>query len=150
VRSRSFFWGLLLIVAVLAGCNRYVTRAKRAYNDGRYLEASEHLDGHEKEVYDLPPRLRADYGIYRGLSLMALGDLNGAYQWLTFAYEVEQKNPGTLKAEQRAALDRGWWQLAQLRGGPRIVVPPGGAILVPAPAPTAADPAVAPAPEPAP
>jgi hypothetical protein len=103
VKPRSLFWGLLLIVAVLAGCNRYVGRAKRAYNDGRYLEASEHLDGREAEVYDLPPRLRADYGIYRGLSLMMLGDLNGAHQWLSFAYEVEQKNPGTLSAAARAS-----------------------------------------------
>lgn len=123
---------------MVGGCNRYVGRAKRAYNDGRYLEASEKLGERESEIDDLAPRQQADYGIYRGLSLMMLGDLNGAHQWLSFAYEVEKVNPGALKPEQRAILDRGWWQLAQARGGPRIPVPTGATILVPGPAPAPA------------
>jgi len=116
---------------MLTGCGGgYVGRARRDYGDGRYLEAAERLGQHEADLYDLAPRRQAEYGIYRGLSLMMLGDYAGAHQWLSFAYTVERQNPGALKPEQRAELDRGWAQLASTLA-PQLVPP--GAIVVPAP-----------------
>lgn len=122
-----------------------MARAKRAYEDGRFLEASEKLADREPDVGELSPRKQADYGIYRGLSLMMLGDARGAQQWLTFAYEVERLHPGTIEPEQRAVLDRGWWQLSQLLGGPTVTVP-SGSLVVPSPTGTVIIPPAAPPP----
>src|SRR5262249_28084784 len=138
---------VLLAGLFAAGCGGgYVGRARRDYSDGRYLEAAERLGQHESELDELSPRRQAGDGVYRGLSLLMLGDFGGAHRLPNSAYEVERQNPGTLKTEQRADLDRGWAQLAQtLAGG--VVAP--GVIVVPAPRDGATPPAGR-TPEPAP
>lgn len=123
--TRRDLIALLALGLFASGCARYVGRAKRAYAQGRYLEAAEQLAEHEAEVYDLAPRKQADYGIYRGLSLLMLGDLPNAHRWLWFAYEVERHNPGTLTPEQRASLHGGFWEL-QRRMGVEVPAPPHG------------------------
>ena len=60
--------------------------AKHAYSQGRYLEAAEELGEHEDEVSKLSPRRKAEYGLYRGLSLMMLRDYHGAEEWMSFAF----------------------------------------------------------------
>jgi hypothetical protein len=131
----------VLVVSLLSlvACGGYIGRAKRDYNQGRYLEAAEQLGEHEEELGDLPNRKQAEYGIYRGLSLLQLGDYASATRWLSFAYTVEQANPGTLKPEQRALLDRGLLQLNQA-----VQLSPGNVVVPTAPS------AVAPEPEPSP
>jgi hypothetical protein len=112
---------------MLAGCGGYIGGAKRAYSQGRYLEVAEELGEREPEVSELSPRRKAEYGMYRGLSLMRLRDYPGAMQWMSFAYEVERQSPGALKPEQRLELDEGFVHVTQRLGAappPRVMVPP--------------------------
>ncbi|MCC6217091.1 MAG: hypothetical protein IT376_19690 [Polyangiaceae bacterium] len=102
---------LALGVAFGASCTAYVKHGGALYAEGRYVEAAEVF---ERTEYRLPaegPREQAEYGLYRGLTLMALGDLDRAERWLTYAYEVEQHTPGALVAERKALLQRGWAEL---------------------------------------
>jgi hypothetical protein len=131
--------GLVLAAVLAVGCDRYVGRARRAYQDGRYLEAAERLSEHEHEVADLPPRRQAEYGLYRGLCLLMLGEVDGAHRWLHFAYQVERAEPGALAPEQRAELDRGWAQLLAALAAAQVVeqaVPAAPVLPPPEPAPS--------------
>lgn len=128
----------VVLGAALLGCGGYLGRAKKAYNEGRYLESAERLEKHERDVQELSPRKQIDYGIYRGLSLMMLGDYVGAEIWLTYAREVAAQAPGEFTPNQKAALERGEWNLKQALQNakelPRenVVAPPGvGTIFVP-------------------
>jgi len=96
-----------------AGCGGYLGNARSAYHDGRYLEAAETLGEHEGEVAEMPPRKQADYGLYRGLSLMKLGDSVGAAEWLGFTATLEQQRPGTLRSEQLRQLAAGLDELSR-------------------------------------
>ena len=87
------------------GCGSYLGSAQRAYQDGRYLEVAENLSNHEAEVPRLEPAKQANYGLYRGLSLMRLGDQEAASHWLDFAANVEKKRPGSLLPAQRRELE---------------------------------------------
>jgi hypothetical protein len=128
------------LAAFALGCGGYIGGAKRAYHEGRYLEAAEKLHQHEPEINDLPPRKQADYGIYFGLSLLKLGDYAGAYRWFSFAHAVDRHRPGTLSAEQRGELDQGFWQLAQTPAAvpvfpPGALPPPQQTLVAPPPPP---------------
>jgi hypothetical protein len=87
------------------GCGSYLGTAQRAYQEGRYLEVAEDLGDHEAEVPKLPPAKQANYGFYRGLSLMRLGDHDAASHWLDFAADVEKNRPGSLAPAQRRELE---------------------------------------------
>jgi len=136
---RVFSWFVcVLVAAALLGCSGYLGRAKRAYSEGRYLESAERLEKHEPDVRELSPRKQIDYGIYRGLSLMMLGDYVGAEMWLTYAREVAAQAPGELTPNQKAVMERGEFNLRQALQNvkelprERVVAPPGvGTIFVP-------------------
>lgn len=130
--------GLVVGLAVgLTCCVHYVERAERAYGDGRYLEAAEDLAAHEQELAQLTPARRAQYGMYRGLSLLELGEIAGAERWLRYSEEVEDQAPGSLTPLQQAKLRRGLAQLDELTDAPRSAppsqVPPPPRVPVPAP-----------------
>jgi hypothetical protein len=152
---------VLLAASLLAGCGGYVGRARRAYAEGRYLEAHERLAQHEHEVSRLSPRKQAEYGLYRGQALLMLGDHAGAHQWLSFSYDVQRAEPRALGDEERYELDRAWARLAAALAAAQGVALPAGATVVtpgagppaplPPPPPTLPTPAAtAPAPAPAP
>ena len=89
----------------VSGCGSYLGSAQYAYQEGRYLEVAENLGEHEAEVPKLEPAKQARYGLYRGLSLMKLGDNDAAGHWLDFAAEIEKKRPGSLPPAQRRELE---------------------------------------------
>ncbi len=123
----------------LYGCTSYVKRGTALYSDGRYVEAAEVFERTEYRLQGASPRERADYGLYRGMTLLVLGDLHNAQRWLGYAYEVEQAHPGCLRSDKRALLERGWYQVGQrLRAAPPPPMPPGTAIAAsqPPPSPT--------------
>jgi hypothetical protein len=101
--------GLLLIT----GCSSYVKRGEALYADGRYIEAAEVFERTEGRVGEASARQRAEYGMYRGLTLLVLGDLANARRWMNYAYVVERALPGSLSTDRRALLDRGWYELGQ-------------------------------------
>jgi hypothetical protein len=96
-----------------AGCSSYVKRGEALYADGRYVEAAEVFERTELRLSESSVRQRAEYGLYRGLTLLVLGDLPNAHRWMTYAYNVERARPGSLGAEHRARLDHGWSELGR-------------------------------------
>jgi tetratricopeptide (TPR) repeat protein len=142
---------LTLALGALGACSGYVKRGSSLYADGRYIEAAEVFERTEYRLPESSPRERAEYGVYRGMTLLVLGDLRGAERWLKYAYDVERHAPGTLREDRRALLDRGWFELGQrLRAEPPpSAEPPGTAIAasqppppVPPPSPDGAPPPV--------
>jgi tetratricopeptide (TPR) repeat protein len=112
-----------LAAIALAACSGYVKRGSALYSDGRYVEAAEVFERTEYRLSEADSRERAEYGLYRGMTLLVLGDLRNAQGWLAYAYEVDRRDPGALRADRRALLDRGWFELGQrLRTKP----PPAG------------------------
>ena len=104
--------GMACCSAIGSACSElsYVGRAKVAYEEGRYLEVAESLAARERELDELPAWKKARYGLYRGLSLMQLGDPEEGRRWLHYARDVELRE-ATLDEEQRQALSRGLSEL---------------------------------------
>src|SRR5262249_6299270 len=114
---RTLRFVLPLVAFTTAGCATYIGHAKKSYAEGRYLETEERLGNHEIDVPYLATDNQCLYRLYRGMALMALGDGPGAQRWLAFAYDVVRQNPGVLRPQERAMLDRAWYQLSA--GSPR-------------------------------
>ena len=110
---RRFTLLLPLVWVALTGCETHVRRGTTLYADGRYVEAAEVFERTEYRLTEYTPRERAEYGLYRGMTLLVLGDLPNSRRWLTYAYEVERVAPGALRSDRRALLDRGWFELGQ-------------------------------------
>ena len=110
----------------LPGCATFLGRGKRDYAQGLYLQASEEFAQHEEDVPYLSPSAQVDYGLYRGLSLMNLGDARGAHRWLAFANQVEKDNPGSMRPAQRLEIERAITKLTHgtAQPGEALVEPP--------------------------
>ena len=132
-----------MMVAAATACSNYVKRGSALYTEGRYVEAAEVFERTEHRLKDATPREAAEYGLYRGLTLLVLGDLPNAHRWLTYAYQVEQAHPGSLRSNRRALLDSGWYELGKLmQSGPaRMPLPTALAASELAPSPTPPEPA---------
>jgi hypothetical protein len=80
--------------SVADGVARAVALAEGQFRDGRYPEAKETLGSID------PPcagdGLRARYALYRGLTLVALGDRGRGNAWLREAWALERDHRGTL------------------------------------------------------
>jgi tetratricopeptide (TPR) repeat protein len=113
-----------LSLLLLAACSSYVKRGEVLYADGRYIEAAEVFERTEGRIGEASLRQRAEYGMYRGLTLLVLGDFSNAQRWMNYAYGVERAAPGSLSSDRRALLDRGWYEVGQrLRAIPRQPAP---------------------------
>jgi tetratricopeptide (TPR) repeat protein len=101
------------------GCAAHAYRGSALYQEGRYIEAAETF---ERTAYRLPTAVaqdQAEYGLYRGLNFLRLGDLSGAREWLSYATQIERDRPGTLDAQEKSVLTQGWAELeARLRQEP--------------------------------
>lgn len=109
--------GAVVVACTLFACEGYVRHGSALYGDGRYIEAAEVFERTEHRLGEYTPREKAEYGLYRGMTLLVLGDLGNARRWMAYSYEVERANPGTLRADRRALLDRGWFELGQRQRG---------------------------------
>lgn len=121
---RAHYIGLILVSAPLGalGCGGNVARGHALYSDGYYVEAAEVFERNERRLSEWPPEKRASYGLYRGMTLMQLGDHPGAARWLAYARWVSQEHPGTLRAQEVALLIEGQQALGYRIG------PPGPAV----------------------
>lgn len=141
--TRSRWAGIVLVSATLleVGCSGNVARGHTLYSDGYYVEAAEVFERSERRLSEWPPEKRAAYGLYRGMTLLQLGDLQGARRWLAYAHWVAGEHPGALRSEEVALLDRSQQDLNL-----RLGRPPGESpvrVLVTAEPPMAAPPAPA-------
>ena len=120
---------------LLVGCSGYVNRGQALYADGHYIEAAQAFEYTEERLPESSPREQAEYGIYRGLTLLVLGDYHGAERWFEYASEVEGKAPGTLRPQTRDLLARGWNELEVKRSTvPALSSPPNTAVAASQPA----------------
>jgi hypothetical protein len=104
---------IALSLVLFTACSSYVKRGEVLYADGRYIEAAEVFERTEGRIGEASLKQKAEYGMYRGLTLLVLGDLNNARRWMNYAYGVERAAPGSLSSDRRALLDRGWYELGQ-------------------------------------
>ncbi len=102
---RSLRAGVIVgaVACATQACGGHVSRGHSLYDGGYYVEAAELFERSEARLSSWPPRDRAAYGLYRGMTLLELGDLQGAARWLAYARWIADENPG--------ALDRGEAQL---------------------------------------
>ena len=94
-----------LLALSLIGCTFYVSRGSDLYFQGRYIEAAQVLEQTESRLADAEPDEHAEYGLYRGATLLRLGDLDGALHWLSYAQSWERRHPGSLRADERELLE---------------------------------------------
>lgn len=109
--------GVALILSALGvmGCDATTDlQARNAYDEGRYLDAAERLERAESGLAALPPERRARYGLYRGLSLLRLGEVEGARRWLEYV-ELNRQLVARLADHERRKLREG---LIEARAAP--------------------------------
>jgi tetratricopeptide (TPR) repeat protein len=109
------FINLTLICIVITGCGSSIGRGTTLYQQQSYIEAAEVFERTQSRLTMMDPVERARYGLYRGLTLMALGDLRGAERWLDYAEAQEHGQPGLLAREERAMLTHGRMDLGERR-----------------------------------
>jgi hypothetical protein len=88
---------LLLVLGLLPACGNPVRHGRTLYVEGRLIEAAEVFEHGEAHLAKMSDRDRVSYGLYRGATLLKLGDLDGAGRWLYFAQQAENHNPGSLE-----------------------------------------------------
>jgi hypothetical protein len=100
VPAVRFGLAALLLGASLIGCTHYVGRGSDLYHQGRYVEAAHVLEKSEARLSGATVAEQASYGLYRGATLLRLGDLTGAGRWLAYAESVAGSDPLALSPEQ--------------------------------------------------
>jgi hypothetical protein len=98
---------VLGFAAIAWSCaSRYVTRGADLYAGGHYIEAAEVFERTERRLPDASLAERARYGLYRGATLLALGDAHRAGGWLAYCDDIVTKDPSTLNDEEQVMLKR--------------------------------------------
>jgi hypothetical protein len=92
--------GVLMSALVVCGCSHYLARGSDLYYQGRYIDAAHVFQNSEERLASAPQEERAEYALYRGCTLLRLGDLAGAERWLGYAQATE----GSLDASERHLL----------------------------------------------
>lgn len=105
----------LLSVAIVAlssvACGGHAYRGSSLYQEGRYIEAAETFERTERGLTAVGAHEQAEFGLYRGLTFLRLGDLPSARDWLAYASRIERQVPGTLDGTELRLLDKGWREL---------------------------------------
>ena len=111
----SFCWAFAgALVASACAELSYVGKAEMAYDEGRYFEVAESLAAREGDMRTLPAWKRARYGVYRGLSLLKLGEYESAEEWLRYAQKLDEEHH-TLAGHQRERLEQGLAEIARVK-----------------------------------
>ncbi len=101
----------LLLPLSMSACSGSFQRGIDLYAEGRWVEAADVFDHYEYRLTDSDATDRARYGLYRGLTMLALGDLRDSERWLNYATQAERTTPGLLEPSHRYLLDWGWREL---------------------------------------
>jgi hypothetical protein len=81
-----------------------LNRGANYYIERRYIDAAQVFEHAEPELVAYDDAQRARYGLYRGATLLELGDMTEAERWLMFGHQLAAKNPGALSGTERTAL----------------------------------------------
>ncbi|HTM43859.1 MAG TPA: hypothetical protein VL137_02830 [Polyangiaceae bacterium] len=100
----------LLALLLLGGCAS-TNYGCELYSQGNYIEAEDEFDRAEPNLQQWSLAQRAEYGLYRGLTLLKLGDLVRAQQWLHYSTELQRSAPSSLSDRQKLQLQQGFQQL---------------------------------------
>ena len=99
----------LLSLLSLAACASALAEGESQFKKGRYPEAKQTFAALEEESARYDDSKRAEYALYRGLTLGALGDRAQSGVWLREAKALEAAHPGSLSTEDlrrmKAAID---------------------------------------------
>lgn len=93
--------------ALAVGCGGALADGKAQFDKGRYPEAKQTFASIEQESRTWSDARRAEYALYRGLTLAALGDRAAAGVWLKEAKAIEDGHPGSLSADDAQRLKLG-------------------------------------------
>lgn len=96
-----------------------MTRGADLYAGGHYIEAAEVFERTEARLPGASRAERARYGLYRGATLLALGDTMRAGTWLGYTVEIVRTDPSALTDEENTMLRRA----LALASAPRTVRP---------------------------
>jgi TolA-binding protein len=88
--------GYFVMAVALSGCASALARGESEFKSGRYPEAKQTFASLEAETLQWDDANRAEYALYRGLTLGALGDSEHAAAWLQKAKTIEDAHPGCL------------------------------------------------------
>jgi hypothetical protein len=81
-----------------------LNRGANYYSEGRYIDAAQLFEHTEPELRSYDVAQRARYGLYRGATLLQLGDTGEAQRWLLFSYQLAAREPGALSPSERVTL----------------------------------------------
>ena len=101
------------LALAMAACGSSVGRGTTLYQQQNYIEAAETFERTQNRLALMEPGDRARYGLYRGLTFMALGDLRNAERWLDYAELQQRGQPAILALNERDLLRRGRLELSQ-------------------------------------
>jgi hypothetical protein len=95
-------------LAAVLGCTSSVNRGAELYAQSSYIEAAEVFERTQGRLYQMDDADRARYGLYRGLTFLALGDMQGAERWLVYAQAQRRSLPAALSEDEQALLRQGF------------------------------------------
>jgi tetratricopeptide (TPR) repeat protein len=95
---------ILLALPLLAACGGALAEGESQFKKGRYPEAKQTFASIEAQSRSYGDGPRAEYALYRGLTLSALGDRAQAGVWLREAKAIADTNPGSLEHEDALRL----------------------------------------------
>jgi hypothetical protein len=102
VIMRSKFAAVLVLA--FAACSGPLAEGEGDFKRGRYPEAKQAFASLEVESRGWGDSARAEYALYRGLTLAALGDRAESSVWLREARAVEDAHSGSLRDDDARRL----------------------------------------------
>jgi hypothetical protein len=98
---------LLVLAASLVACGGALSKGRSQFDKGNYPEAKQTFAAAEADSRSWSDARRAEYALYRGLTLGALGDQAHAGVWLREAKAIEDAHPGSLDPQEAQRLHLG-------------------------------------------
>jgi hypothetical protein len=95
---------LVVLLPFLVACRGVLARGEAEFKRARYPSAKQVFASLEEEMRTRDVATRAEYALYRGLTLAALGDRSRAALWLHEAKDLEDQHGGTLRPDDARRL----------------------------------------------
>jgi hypothetical protein len=97
-------WLLVVLLVLLVACRGALANGEAEFKRARYPSAKQVFASLEQEMRTRDAATRAEYALYRGLTLAALGDRSRAALWLQEAKALEDLRSGTLRPDDARRL----------------------------------------------